>query len=162
MFMLLPDSMLFPLLSMLLLAPMLYWRGQCHEIFCRKFFLRIIFPQAPDYNIRVISNFFENLLRYFQVKMQHRSQRHWRKFVTGVTFFRRFSLTIGVNSRKPTTAWMLIKKEHQSLQGHQHQKKDQHRWYVNNSRTRATANRSKTPRQRRCQQRRNTRIRTDV
>ncbi len=32
-------------------------KGQCHEIFCFRFFSWITFPQAPDNNTRVISNF---------------------------------------------------------------------------------------------------------
>ncbi len=32
-------------------------KGQCHEIFCFRFFSWITFPQAPENNIRVISNF---------------------------------------------------------------------------------------------------------
>jgi hypothetical protein len=41
-------------------------KGQCHEIFCFWFFSWISFPQAPDYTIRDISNFFENSRRYSQ------------------------------------------------------------------------------------------------
>ncbi len=33
-------------------------KGQCHEIFFFRFFSWIIFPQAPENNIRVNSNFF--------------------------------------------------------------------------------------------------------
>ncbi len=33
--------------------------GQCLEIFCFRFFSWIIFPQAPENKIRVISNFFQ-------------------------------------------------------------------------------------------------------
>ncbi len=33
-------------------------KGQCHEIFCLRFFSWITFPQAPVNNIRIISNFF--------------------------------------------------------------------------------------------------------
>ncbi len=33
-------------------------KGQCHKIFCFRFFSWITFPQAPENNIRVISNFF--------------------------------------------------------------------------------------------------------
>ncbi len=51
-------------------------KGQCHEIFCFRFFSWINFPQAPDNNIRIISNFFENSRRYLQVKVHHRCQRH--------------------------------------------------------------------------------------
>ncbi len=69
-------------------------KGQCHEIFCFRFFSWITFPQAPENNIRVISNFFENSRRYSQVKVHHRCQRHrWQchwhrdtggKFATGI------------------------------------------------------------------------------
>jgi hypothetical protein len=55
-----------------------YLKGQCHKIFCFRFF-----PQAPENNSRVISNFFENSLRYSQVKVHHGCQRHG-KFATGV------------------------------------------------------------------------------
>ncbi len=46
-------------------------KGQCHEIFCFRFYSWIIFPQAPDNNVRIISNFLENLRRYSQVKVHH-------------------------------------------------------------------------------------------
>ncbi len=52
-------------------------KGQCHEIFCFRVFSWITFPQAPDNNIRIISNFFKNSLIYSQVKVHHRCQRHW-------------------------------------------------------------------------------------
>ena len=51
-------------------------KGQCHEIFCFCFFSWISFPQASDYNIRAVSNFFENSRRYSQLKVCHRCQRH--------------------------------------------------------------------------------------
>ncbi len=51
-------------------------KGQCHEIFDFWFFSRISFPQAPEYTIRVFSNFFENSRRYSQLKVCHRCQRH--------------------------------------------------------------------------------------
>jgi hypothetical protein len=35
-------------------------KGQCHEIFCFRFFSRIIFPQVPETIFRVISIFFKN------------------------------------------------------------------------------------------------------
>ena len=38
-------------------------KGQCHEIFDFRFSTWISFPQAPDYTIRVVSNFFENSQR---------------------------------------------------------------------------------------------------
>jgi len=51
-------------------------KGQCHEIFCFWFFSWISFPQASDYTIRVVTNFFENSLRYSQLKVCHRCHRH--------------------------------------------------------------------------------------
>ncbi len=51
-------------------------KGQCNEIFCFWFFWWISFPPAQEYCIRTVSNFFENLRRYSQVKMHHRYQRH--------------------------------------------------------------------------------------
>jgi hypothetical protein len=51
-------------------------KGQCHEIFDFWFISWISFPQAPEYNIRVVSNFFENSRRYSQLKVCHRCQRH--------------------------------------------------------------------------------------
>ncbi len=51
-------------------------KGQCHQIFCFRFCSWIIFPQAPENNIRVLSIFFENSRRYSQVKVHHRYQRH--------------------------------------------------------------------------------------
>jgi hypothetical protein len=44
--------------------------------FLLQVFLWITFPQAPDNNIRIISNFFENSWRYSQVKVHHRCQLH--------------------------------------------------------------------------------------
>ncbi len=40
-------------------------KGQCHEIFCFRFFHESPSPQAPENNIRVISNFFENSAEIF-------------------------------------------------------------------------------------------------
>jgi hypothetical protein len=37
-----------------------FLKGQCHEIFCCWFFSLISFPQAPDYTIRAVSNYFKN------------------------------------------------------------------------------------------------------
>ncbi len=51
-------------------------KGQCHEIFCFWFFSWISFPQASDYTLRAVSNFFENSRRYSQLKVCHRCQRH--------------------------------------------------------------------------------------
>ncbi len=51
-------------------------KGQCHEIFCFWFFSWISFPQASDYTIRAVLNFFENSRRYSQLKVCHQCQRH--------------------------------------------------------------------------------------
>ncbi len=51
-------------------------KGQCHETFCFWFFSWISFPQAPEYTITAVSNFFENSRRYSQLKVYHRCQRH--------------------------------------------------------------------------------------
>ncbi len=51
-------------------------KGQCHEIFCFWFFSWISFPQAPEYPIMTVYNFFKNSRRYSQVKVHHRYQRH--------------------------------------------------------------------------------------
>ncbi len=50
-----------------------YLKGQCHEIFDFRFSIWMSFPQAPDYTIRAISNFFETSRRYSQLKVHHRS-----------------------------------------------------------------------------------------
>ena len=42
-------------------------KGQCHEIFCLWFFHESVFPLAPEYCIRTVSNFFENSRRYSQL-----------------------------------------------------------------------------------------------
>ncbi len=44
-------------------------KGQCHEIFNFRFFSWISFPQAPEYPIRAISNFFQNSRKYSQLKV---------------------------------------------------------------------------------------------
>ncbi len=54
-------------------------QGQCHEIFYFWFFSWISFPQALEYTIRAVSNFFENSRRYSQLKVDHRYQRHRRQ-----------------------------------------------------------------------------------
>ncbi len=53
-------------------------KGQCHEIFDVWFFSWISFPQAPEYTIRAVSNFFENSRRYSQLKVHHRC--HWHRW----------------------------------------------------------------------------------
>ncbi len=41
------------------------------------------FPQAPEYTIRAILNFFKNSRRYSQLKVDHRYQRHrWQIWVS--------------------------------------------------------------------------------
>ncbi len=54
-------------------------KGQCHEIFCFWLFSWISFPQASDYTIRVVTNFFENSLRNSQLKVCHRCRWHRRQ-----------------------------------------------------------------------------------
>ncbi len=51
-------------------------KGQCHEISCFWFFSWISFPQAPDYTIRAVSNFFKNSRRYSQFKVHHWCRWH--------------------------------------------------------------------------------------
>ncbi len=51
-------------------------KGQCHEIFCFWYFSWISFPWAPEYSIKTVSNFFENLRRYSQLKVCHRCRWH--------------------------------------------------------------------------------------
>ncbi len=51
-------------------------KGQCHDIFRFWFFSSISFPQASEYTITAISNFFENSRRYSRLKVHHRCQRH--------------------------------------------------------------------------------------
>jgi hypothetical protein len=46
-------------------------KRQCHEIFDFRFSTWIHFPQAPDYTIRAVSNFFEDSRRYSQLKVHH-------------------------------------------------------------------------------------------
>jgi hypothetical protein len=49
---------------------------QCHETFDFWFFTWISFPQVPEYTIRTVSNFSENLQRYLQLKVHHRCRWH--------------------------------------------------------------------------------------
>ena len=44
------------------------------DFLCLWFFSWISFPQAPEYTIRAVSNFFSG--RYLQLKVDHRYQRH--------------------------------------------------------------------------------------
>ncbi len=81
------------------LTPNQVWKiglkGKCQKIFGFRFSSWIIFPQAPENIFRVISNLFENLQRYLQVKVHcrcqlywwqicHRYQRHWRQILPPV------------------------------------------------------------------------------
>ncbi len=53
-------------------------KGQCHEIFCFWFYSLIrCFPPAPEYSIKNVSIFFENLRRYSQLKVCHGGK--WKK-----------------------------------------------------------------------------------
>ncbi len=72
------------LFFLFVIAWQLSLKGQYHEIFCFRFFSWIILPQAPDNNIRIISNFFENSRRYSQVKVHHRCQRRRCQIATGI------------------------------------------------------------------------------
>jgi hypothetical protein len=45
---------------------------KCHDIF----FHESSSPKAPENNVRIISNFYENLRRYLQVKVHHQYQQH--------------------------------------------------------------------------------------
>ncbi len=51
-------------------------KGQCHEVFDFWFFSWISFPQASEYTITAISNFFENSWRYSRLKVHHRCRWH--------------------------------------------------------------------------------------
>ncbi len=51
-------------------------KGQWHEIFDFWFFSWISFPQAPEYTIRAVSNFFENSRRYSQFNVHYRCRWH--------------------------------------------------------------------------------------
>jgi hypothetical protein len=53
----------------------LFKKGQCHEIFDFWIFSWISFPQASEYTITAISNFFENSQRYSRLKVHHRRHR---------------------------------------------------------------------------------------
>jgi hypothetical protein len=53
-----------------------YSSKRCHKIFASGFFHESSSPKLLKNLIRVISNFFENLLRYSQVKVHHQYQRH--------------------------------------------------------------------------------------
>jgi hypothetical protein len=47
-------------------------KGTVPRDFDFRFFTCISFPQAPDYNNRAVSNFFENSRRYSELKVYHR------------------------------------------------------------------------------------------
>ncbi len=83
-------------------------KGTVSRDFFIQVFSWIIFPQAPENNTRVISNFFKNLRRYLQVKVRHRwqichwYQQHRRQILPPVRWcsnFPRVSLTPAANLR---------------------------------------------------------------
>ncbi len=47
-------------------------KGTMPRVFDFRIFLRISFPQAPEYTIRAVSYLFENSQRYSQLKLHHR------------------------------------------------------------------------------------------
>jgi hypothetical protein len=53
-------------------------KGRCHEISDFRFF-KINFPQAPEYTVRAVPNFFENSWRYSQLNVCHRCSWHRRQ-----------------------------------------------------------------------------------
>ncbi len=55
---------------------MVLLKGTVSRDFLLPVFSWITFPQAPENNFRIISNFFENSRIYSQVKVHHRCQRH--------------------------------------------------------------------------------------
>ncbi len=74
----------------------IHLKGQCHEIFCFRFFSWITFPQAPENNIRIVSNFFANSRRYSLVKVHHRCQRHrWQ--ICRRCRWHRWQIAAGIN-----------------------------------------------------------------
>ncbi len=50
-------------------------KGQCHEIFDFRF-STCNFPEAYDYNIRAVLNFFENFQGYLKLNVHHWCRRH--------------------------------------------------------------------------------------
>ena len=59
----------------------------------------ISFPKAPEYTIRAISNFFENLRRYSQLNVDHWYQRHRQQILPPVSLV----LLIPVTNLPPAT-----------------------------------------------------------
>ncbi len=53
--------------------------------FCSWFLSWISFLQAPEYTIRAVSNFFENLRRYSQLNVDHWYQRHRQQILPPVS-----------------------------------------------------------------------------
>ncbi len=68
------------------------FKGRVSRDFRLLFFSWISFPQAPEYTIRAVSNFFENLRRYSQLKVQicHRC-RWYRWCILTYEYLREFS-----------------------------------------------------------------------
>jgi hypothetical protein len=53
-----------------------FFKGTVSRDFLLLVFFMNQFPQALEYTIRAVSNFFENSRRYLQLKVDHRCQRH--------------------------------------------------------------------------------------
>jgi len=62
----------------LVCADILLWRDGVTRFFASGFFSWIIFPQAFEIIIRIISNVYKNFRRYSQVKVHHLYQWHRR------------------------------------------------------------------------------------
>ncbi len=62
-----------------------YLKGTVSRDFLLLVFFMNQFPQAPEYTIRAVSNFFENSRRYSQLKVDHRYQRHRWKILPPVS-----------------------------------------------------------------------------
>ncbi len=58
------------------------FKGTVSRDFCFWFFSWISFPQALEYTIRAVSNFFENSRRYSQLKVDHRPMTPVANFTT--------------------------------------------------------------------------------
>ncbi len=80
----------FVLVSCLILASLKNWyitawfKGTVSRDFLLQIFFMNHLPPSPENNTRVISNFFENMWRYSQVKVHHQYQRHQRQILQPV------------------------------------------------------------------------------
>ncbi len=61
-----------------------YLKGQCHKILQLLVFFMNKFPQAPEYAIRAVSNFFKNTRRFSQLKVHHWC--HWHRWQKEIIF----------------------------------------------------------------------------